>query len=442
MITLLDTRLGRILQWTVGAVLLAALALAVGRVMPTNPGFGVVAALLVLGLGLAAHEPAAIPLLAMPPLLVVYRVGAGGFNLSVSDVILFGATLVALVFTVRPFSPPLRTLLWLSALYQFATLFTVVTNPYLANAVEWVHTWMLVSGALIVGWTIGRAGFARLGLTLILLTASALAILTIVHGALQYAQQDFSPVYLSWPYGMHKNFVGTILGFGAAAAYARPTWMGWSRGCSLVAFWLMATALLLTQSRQGIVALGVAVFFVALRGDASPRKRSKLIVLFVVPALVLVGTLVKDQVESGNEFNSVFQRLDWFEETLGFWRESPWVGHGLRYWYQPDTPGFQPPNAELEVLASAGVIGLAAFLILMGGALVVLWRLNPVFGTLAFAMLLSRLVQSQLDLFWVAAQVSVPFVIVGIALGAEAANRENARLGLAREPRQLMVATH
>jgi len=29
-------------------------------------------------------------------------------------------------------------------------------------------------------------------------------------------------------------------------------------------------------------------------------------------------------------------------------------------------------------------------------------------------------VQGQLDLFWVAAQTSIPFVIVGICLGAEA----------------------
>ena len=34
-------------------------------------------------------------------------------------------------------------------------------------------------------------------------------------------------------------------------------------------------------------------------------------------------------------------------------------------------------------------------------------------------MILSRLVQGQLDLFWVAVQTSVPFLIVGICLGAQ-----------------------
>ena len=37
---------------------------------------------------------------------------------------------------------------------------------------------------------------------------------------------------------------------------------------------------------------------------------------------------------------------------------------------------------------------------------------------MAFVVILSRLVQGQLDLFWVAVQTSIPFLIVGICLGA------------------------
>ena len=54
------------------------------------------------------------------------------------------------------------------------------------------------------------------------------------------------------------------------------------------------------------------------------------------------------------------------------------------------------------------------------GILVVLWRVDPRFGTLAVAVLLSRIIQAQFDLFWIAAGVSVPFVIAGICLGAMA----------------------
>ena len=82
-------------------------------------------------------------------------------------------------------------------------------------------------------------------------------------------------------------------------------------------------------------------------------------------------------------------------------------------------PGVQPGRGFLvEVLASAGIVGLVGFLIMWIGVLVVLWHVDPRFGTLAFAIVFCRLVQAQFDLFWVAVQVSVPFVVAGIyALG-------------------------
>ena len=49
----------------------------------------------------------------------------------------------------------------------------MIANPYRANVVEWVHAGLLTVGALVVGWSIGREGHARLGLTLILSPASA-----------------------------------------------------------------------------------------------------------------------------------------------------------------------------------------------------------------------------------------------------------------------------
>ena len=331
----------------------------------------------------------------------------------------------------------MRSLLWLSALYQVATVFTVVANPYLLNAIEWFHAWLLVGGALVVGWAVGRAGYGRLGLTLLLAVSTALAVITLAQAALQYAGGNFGPVYVSWPYGMHKNFVGTVLGFSAVLAYARPTWVGWSRTFALGAFWLSAAGVAVTQSRQAMVALGVAVFVISVRSDPV-RRRSKMILLAVIPAVVLVGTLVRDEVADGNVHSSVFQRLTWFEDTMTVVESSPLFGAGLRYWTAGRTDfQFQPPNAELEVLASAGVVGLIGFAFLLVGALVVLWRIDPRFGTLAFAILLSRVVQGQFDLFWAAVQVSIPFVIVGVCLGALARDEEEHRL-----ERELAEARH
>ena len=59
------------------------------------------------------------------------------------------------------------------------------------------------------------------------------------------------------------------------------------------------------------------------------------------------------------------------------------------------------------------MLGLVAFLLLMVVALRVAWRLDPAYGSLAVAVLVSRLVQGQFDLFWAAVQGSLPFVVLG-----------------------------
>ncbi|GAA1172438.1 hypothetical protein GCM10009584_11710 [Ornithinimicrobium humiphilum] len=401
-------------------VLLAvALTLAVAYLVPERPEVALGLAGTVLVAVAALVHPVTLPLLAMPLIVVVARVGGGGVDLTVSDVALGLAFAPAVVLAPRPFSPQLRTLLWLNVVYQAATLFTLVANPFLANTVEWFHAWMLVSGALLVGWAVGAAGHARAGLTLFLLACLGLAIPTIVQGALQVASGDFGAVYPSWPWSMHKNFIGTLLGSAALVVYARPTWLGWSRLWARSAFWVMVAAIAASQSRQALIGLAIGLLVISLR-QRERAGRVWLLLVGLVPVGYLVLTMVRDQIASGNQHNSWFQRLEWYAESVRIWADAPLVGHGLRYWTQPDAPGvFQPPNAFLEVAASAGLVGLVGFLVLWVGVVVVLMRMNPVYGTLALAVALSRLGQSQLDLFWVSVSVSVPFMLIGVCLGGE-----------------------
>lgn len=424
--------------WIVLAGTSVAFLLQVGRMVPQRPAVAGLVAVAVLALGVSLAEPAIIPLLAMPLTVIGMRVGGGGVDLSLSDAALFAAFWPALFLGKRPYSPAMRSLLWLSALYQAATLFTVVANPYLANTVEWFHAGLLVAGALIVGWAVGRAGYARQGLNLILVAAGFLAVSTIVQALLQYAGGDLGPVKVTWPFPMHKNFLGTVLGFAAVIAYARPMFAGWSKGWAMSAFWLCAAAVGTVQSRQGIIGLGIAVLVISLRTDPV-RKRSKLIVLAVVPAALFVATLIRDEVAAGNVHSSIFTRLDWFDNALAIWRQNPLFGVGLRYWTAGRLTGgqLQPPNAEIEVLASAGLVGLAGFIVAFVGALVILWRVDPRYGTLAFTIVLTRLVQAQFDLFWAAAQVSIPFVVAGICLGAKAFDDEKSQVA-----RELALAHH
>lgn len=385
---------------------------------------GAIAAL-VIGASITQSKPMAIALMAMPALFIVERVALGGLGLSVSDVALAAAFGTAVLLGTRPYSRALRQLLWLNFFYQFTTLFTVIVNPYAANTVEWFHAWLLVSGALVVGWALGRGGYARIALLLIVGTACVIAVGTLITGILQYASGDFGPVYPLVPLPIHKNLAGTAMAFAAVVAYANPDWMAWRKNGASAAFWLLILAILMTQSRQAIVGLIFAIVLIASRRGASGRSR--LVLLLVIPGIWLVAVMVIEQVESQNQYNSVFQRLQWFREVYALWKLSPVFGHGLRYWYTDTTAAFQPPQAELEVLASAGLVGLLGFVAMWIGIIFVLWHVDPRFGTLALAVTLSRLVQGQFDLFWVAAQVSIPFVIAGICLGAKVWDESQAR---------------
>lgn len=378
---------------------------------------------LVVGAVLTRSEPLAIALMATPAIVIAARVGIVPGGLTVSDAALAVAFGVAILLGNRDFSPPMRALLWLNAIYQFATLFTVIVNPFAANTIEWFHAWLLVSGALIVGWAIGRAGKARLALTLLLLMAAVYALGTLFTAVGQWLHGDFfSAVYPTWPWPQHKNAAGTTLAFCAFVAYVNPDWAGLSHRWMRFAFWFFVAAMMLTQSRQAVIGLLIALLIYTLRQGAA--KHIVLVVVLAVPGVFLVVQSVIEQIESQNKFNSVYQRLDWLREVFALWKHEPIFGHGLRYWYVHPTANFQPPQAEVEVVASAGVVGLLGFMIMLVGMMIVLWRVNPRFGMLAFGVVLARIVQGQFDLFWVAVQVSTPFLIAGICLGAQAYDRE------------------
>ena len=401
-------------------VVTVGLALAVARLLALAPMLGLLLAGVVLFVGVMAADVVAVPVLAMPFILSTARVGASGIDLTVSDAFLVVASAPAVLVAVSGISRPMRQALWLCAGYQVATLFTVLNNPYRANIVEWFHSGWLVGGALLVGWAVGRRGRARWGVGLLVAAGFALAVVTLVVAAAQYARGDFLPVEPRWPYPMQKNALGTVLAFVAVVVYAKPDWLGMRRWSSLGVFWVLVAAIFATQSRQSILGLAAAIVVLVLRRSTT-RRRSKAILLAIIPALVVVSVMVQDQVKSGNQFNSFFQRVTWFQDAMAVWGTDPWFGVGLRWWYTDRFPRtFQPPNAEIETLTSSGVVGLAAFIVLMVGVWVIARRLDPRFGLVAELVIVARFVQSQLDLYWVSVQVTIPFLVLGVCLGAAA----------------------
>ncbi|WP_156138638.1 O-antigen ligase family protein [Microbacterium mangrovi] len=404
----------RWVAFALGALAVTYLMLDRGVAAGLTTAIGV--ALLVIALTLTPRIPMAIPLMSMPVLFVVARLGAGNVNLTVSDAMLAAAFAAALLFAERPFSRELRALLWFNAIYQFATLITVIVNPFVQNSVEFFHAWLLISGALVVGWGVGAAGYAKLAFNLMIGAALVIAASTIATGVLHYVHGDFKPVFPSWPFAMNKNFAGTAMAFAALIVYVDPPWAMFKRSTRRTLLTVFAIAILFTQSRQALIGLIVAIILVVSRRRLFGHSR--LVLLMIIPAVILVISMVHDQIVSQNKFNSVFQRLNWLKELYAYWKHEPFVGHGLRYWYVNPDMNYQPPQGEVEVLVTSGLIGLVAFLVMWIGIIVVLWRMDPAYGTLAATAVISRLVQAQFDLFWVSAQVSIPFAIAGICLGA------------------------
>ena len=151
-------------RWVLMAAGMAiAVYLLLDRNVPNGAATAAAVAGLVVGVVLTGSKPMAIALMAVPALFITQRMGFGAGALSVSDVALAAGFGTAVLLGDRHYSRPLRMLLWANLLYQFATLFTVIVNPQTANTVEWFHAWLLVSGALIVGWALGRGGYAPHG---------------------------------------------------------------------------------------------------------------------------------------------------------------------------------------------------------------------------------------------------------------------------------------
>lgn len=401
-----------------GTVLVPA---GIGLLASVNSRYALLAGAAVLFIGVASVNIDLIILLAVPFTLVVERVGGSGTNLSLSDFVLFVATLAA-IFHFRPsLAPALRRLLALLFVYQASTLLTVLDYPYRADIVEWFHEAVLVGGSLVVGWVIGYHGRTRVAFSAYLVGACAIALWAIGYCLTHQLHAA------NLPLSMQKNYVGDMLSFAVLLAYARPAWIGWVNkrllyGCmALCLFGILAS-----ESKQAIIAVVIGVVVILLR-EGTLQRRSKAIVLAVLPLVIVAYEVISKEVKSHNRFDSYYQRLSWYRDSFHIWHLSPLLGVGLRWWYTSRfLVSFQPPNAEMEMLTSVGVLGLLGFLVMMIGALVVLWKVPREWGTLAFVVLLMRFVQGQLDIFWVGAQGSIPWLIAGVALGAMALARRRA----------------
>lgn len=402
------------LRALIGVIALVGLGAAAGVLAVVAPDLAVPAALGAMLIAMAFIDLTLIPVVAIPATMVMQRVGP----MSVSDFVLGGATLVALLLLRGRGVITLQPLLWAGTAYLALTAPQLLLNAYAANAIEWAHEVVLVLGSMVVGFVVGREGRARLGLSIYTLISMCIAIAAI-GGSLA---NGFGPVYLGT---LHKNAIGGILLVAALIVFANPPWLGWKHHWAMLAFIVCGIGMLAAQSRQALIGALVGVLIIGLRPRFHNGKRSRWIWFLLVPVAYFVYTEVVEQLSTGDQFNSSAQRLAWYEDSFEVWLMSPLLGVGHRWWVTGHTgySGFQPPNAELEVLTTVGIVGLIGFLAMFIGAIWLLARMNPVYGTLGLAVVTARLAQTQFDLYWVAGQSSILWIIAGICYGVRERDR-------------------
>jgi hypothetical protein len=221
----------------------------------------------------------------------------------------------------------------------------------------------------------------------------------------------------------HKNAVGAFLMYGAVIAFANPVWMCWRPRWAYLAFALCGVGMI--SSRQALVGTLLGIMVVGMRPRFHSGKRSRWMLLVLLPTAVFVYFEVVEQLSAGDNFNSASQRLVWYADSITVWLLSPFFGVGHRWWttWHTGYGGFQPPNAELEVLTTTGIVGLIGFLAMFASAIWLLARMNPVYGTLGLAVVVARFAQGQFDLYWVAGHAAILWIVAGICYGVQERDR-------------------
>ncbi len=397
-------------QAAVGAVVGGASVAGVGGTVAAG------VALTVLAVGAVAVVVAP-SLVLVAPVVASYgvnKLGGGLSGFSIADLALIAGGVVAVPF-VPWRSRWLQFVLGTLAAYLLLLVPVLASHPTSFGIVEWAQRALTVGGGVLVGAALAHRGRARAALLAYLAVSAVFATVAIAIAV----ESGFAPAYP----GIHKNAAGVLLMFAVLVTVAARRTLALPTPVLAALRAVLLLGMAATQSRASVLGLIAGVAWWAVK-----NRRLTLSPLAVVGAAVLggmlwisVGNLLREPDTAASRFNSLNSRTITYEVAIEIWQLEPWLGQGLLYWRDPELSwggGFgEPHNVIFSTLGESGLVGLAAFTLLVGR---VVWRLRrerEELVQLAVIAIVARFVESLLSIWWVGGTQNPPWLFLGLAVG-------------------------
>jgi hypothetical protein len=346
--------------------------------------------------------------------------GRGGFNLSISDVLLVlaGAGILLEAATAKSL-PAVRAL-----------------RPVFPAVIQY----SLVMGLLLF-FHFGAGNFAKTGqrfeLFLLPLLVGAYAALKGKHMRLLEAYVVASTVLaVAWPFhdfGLQKNPVGQIIANAILLLVGVPALR------RLLPFLVvLVPGLFLTESRGAIIAAAIGVVVIVVMHGLRERSgvvRGLVLAALAIGAFAVMPAALRERVTTLSASQetragyAIYFRDLYSKDAKRIIAEHPWTGVGIGNYREADRLSVLPIEDPHQVIlfqaAEGGYVLAASFVVLVAGTFLALRRMRRVdVGVAAAAVLLSTVAHGMVDIYWVRGTPLLGWLLVGMACGGFALRRQ------------------
>ncbi|MGD9704722.1 MAG: O-antigen ligase family protein [Acidimicrobiia bacterium] len=395
-----------------GGVLIAFVVVqaAIGLLAARDPSLALGATIVLVGAVLSLISPLGVAVVAFPAVLATRRLGGGGIDLSYADAVLIASTALALPY-VPWRSRALRNVLVALAAYLVVLSITIIVHPSVTAVVELLHRMELVGGAVVVGAAISAGGKTRIALQLLIGACAVLAIAAVADSL----SNGFEPAY---PFNVNKNAAGFFLTCALLLLVVAPRQVALPRPVILPAEGLLLAGLVACQSRASAATFVGVLFIASFRRGGSRAFVPILGTAAVVAMIWSTSQDLSDRTDNAR-FNSLNTRIESYDRSFELWKTNPIFGVGVRFFRDPTLNASEPHNLIISSLGESGLVGTIGFVALNVAMVAQFRRRHDPLGRAALYLTIAHAVDSMAGIFWVAGTGTLPWLVIGLAVGID-----------------------